>query len=244
MSRRHILPLVLLVLAAGGCASPAGPSPELTLHTAPEGIAALPPMPPLGGWRKVVDAFAASKLKHPAWGYAHSQRNYRLASALARQDGVVLDDDVLFAASYLHDIAAFPAYAKEGADHADRAAELVPQILLEAGFPMDKLPAVQSAIRTHMWFREPLEPAAIYLHDADGLDWLGAIGVARVTALVDAEGGSPSPAEAVAMLRQRLSEVPPTIRSRSGRMLLLTREKQLRTYLDLLSGESDGLRSL
>ena len=57
----------------------------------------------------------------------------------------------------LHDIAAFPAYAKKDVDHADRALELVGDILKDAGFPMEKLPAVQSAIRTHTEPRQLVE---------------------------------------------------------------------------------------
>src|SRR5579864_2195514 len=58
-------------------------------------------------WRATVRQFAAQHFKHPAWGYSHSVRDYELASALAAADHVTLDDDVLFAAAYLHDMAAF-----------------------------------------------------------------------------------------------------------------------------------------
>ncbi len=61
----------------------------------------------LAPWRSKVTAFAAENFKHPAWGFSHSQRDYALARKLAAADHVMLDDDVLFAASYLHDMAAF-----------------------------------------------------------------------------------------------------------------------------------------
>jgi uncharacterized protein len=59
-------------------------------------------------WRANVLHFAEQHLKHPAWGLSHSMRDYDLARALAKQDHVTLDDDVLYAAAYLHDIAALP----------------------------------------------------------------------------------------------------------------------------------------
>src|SRR5262245_46126319 len=65
-------------------------------------------------WRESVRSFAQEHFKHPAWGYSHSTRDYALARELAAKDGVKLDDDVLFAASYLHDIAAFKPWAENG----------------------------------------------------------------------------------------------------------------------------------
>ena len=57
---------------------------------------------------------------------------------------------------------------------------------------MAKIDAVRGAIRTHMYYRDPVGPEALYLHDADALDWLGAIGVARIIGLVDPNGGVPT----------------------------------------------------
>jgi hypothetical protein len=56
-------------------------------------------------WHATVRDFAAKQFKHPAWGYSHSMRDYALARELAAADHVILDDDVLFAAAYLHDMA-------------------------------------------------------------------------------------------------------------------------------------------
>ena len=70
-------------------------------------------------WRETVRTFAAEHFRNPAWGYSHCERDYGLARELASADGVTLDDDVLFAAAYLHDMAAFPPWAKAGVDHAD-----------------------------------------------------------------------------------------------------------------------------
>ncbi|MBS0393308.1 MAG: hypothetical protein JSR54_01715, partial [Proteobacteria bacterium] len=73
-------------------------------------------------WRATVQTFASKHCRNPAWGYSHSSRDYRLAKELAAADGVALDDDVLFAAAYLHDLAAFAPYEKPDVDHADQAA--------------------------------------------------------------------------------------------------------------------------
>ena len=101
---------------------------------------------------------------------------------------MVLDDDVLFAAAYLHNMAAFAPWENDKLDHTDVGALAIDTVLQGSGFPMAKIDAVRGAIRTHMYYRIPQGPEALYLHDADALDWLGAIGVARIFGLVDPKG--------------------------------------------------------
>src|SRR5215472_3497926 len=96
------------------------------------------------GWREVVRQFAAQHFKNPAWGYSHSVRDYKLAKDLAEADHTALDDDVVFAAAYLHDMAAFAPWdrAKEGVDHADEGARVVDTVLKGTEFPKSKIDAV------------------------------------------------------------------------------------------------------
>jgi len=85
-------------------------------------IAAEPPPPQpttAPDWRSTVRNFSASHFKNPAWGFSHSMRDYALARALAATDHQTLDDDILFAAAFLHDIAAFPPWEKADLDHSD-----------------------------------------------------------------------------------------------------------------------------
>jgi len=195
-------------------------------------------------WREQVRRFAEEHFKNPAWGYSHCRRDYALARELAAADHVELDDDVLYAAAYLHDMAAFPPWEKEGVDHADEAAAIVDTVLKSTGFPMAKVDAVRGAIRTHMYERDPVGPEALYLHDADALDWLGAIGFARIFGLVDPAGGRPTGPEVVPMLETNLAKVPPQVLSPAGRARVGKREQELNEYLRDLRAESDDLRTL
>lgn len=204
--------------------------------------------PPPAAWREKIRQFAETSFRHPAWGYSHSLRDYDLARKLAVADGVTLDDDVLFAAAMLHDMGAFAPYAAKDVDHADRAVDLAAGVLKDAGFPMEKLPAVQSAIRTHMFFRDPVGPEALYLHDADALEWLGAIGIARLTATVDLTGtvigGSPDGPTIVKGLQANLQAVPPTVKSKAGQALVPERRAFLGRYLELLASQTDDFKKL
>ena len=195
-------------------------------------------------WRQQVVEFAAQHFRQPAWGYSHCVRDYELARELAAADKVTLDDDVLFAAAYLHDIAAFAPWEKPDLDHQDVGAQVVGQVLSGMGFPAAKLEAVRGAIRTHMYDRNPVGPEALYLHDADALDWLGAIGVARIFALVDPNGGKPDGPEAARMLEDYLKQVPPRVLSPAGRARVPQRQAELQHFLDTLRRESHDLTTL
>lgn len=196
------------------------------------------------GWRSTVLQLAREHFKNPAWGFSHCERDYALARQLAAADRVQLDDDIIFAAAYLHDMAAFPPWEDTKRDHADVAAEDVAGILEGTGFPMQKIDAVRDAIRTHMYDRDPKGPESIYLHDADALDWLGAIGVARILALADPNGGDPTGPKAVAMLEENLSNTPGRVLSPAGKALVPGRKLELERFLKELKSESDNLRTL
>ena len=195
-------------------------------------------------WRTVVAKFAQEHFNNPAWGYSHCLRDYQLARELAVEDHVTLDDDVLYAAAYLHDMAAFEPWEKSGVDHADQAAAIVDTVLKNTGFPMKKIEAVRGAIRTHMFDRNPVGPEALYLHDADALDWLGAIGVARIFGLVDPKGGNPTGPQAVTMLESNLAKVPARVLSPAGKARVPERQEQLATFLRELRQQTQNLRLL
>ena len=209
--------------------------------------AALPAVaaaPAAQDWRASVRELALSHFKNPAWGYSHCLRDYALAKEMAAADHVAIDDDVLYAAAYLHDMAAFPPWEDVKLDHSDVGARVVDTVLKGTGFPMEKIEAVRGAIRTHMYYRDPVGAEALYLHDADALDWLGAIGVARIMALVDPHGGNPDAPKAVAMLTDNLNKVPSRVLSPAGRARVPERKAELEKFLSDLKRETDNLRTL
>ncbi len=188
-------------------------------------------------WKVAVYQLARSTFKHPAWGWQHSERNYRVALALAQGDGLKLDDDVLFAAAFLHDLGAFQPCADPKMEHGDCAALSSAAILRSAGFPMQKYAAVAAAERGHMYYRDPgTQPEAIVLHDADSLDFLGAIGAARMLSLTGS--AKPDFAGAVKSLRSFLNDIPPKLVTRTARAMGAVRVTELRQFLDALDRES------
>jgi len=205
---------------------------------------------PALGWRTDLETFAHQHFRHPAWGWQHSRRDYEVARDLAQADHVAVDDDVLFAAAYVHDIAGFVPWQDNtpGHDHSDVGAARLGEVLTKVGFPAAKIDAVREATRTHMFYRKAVSPEAIYIHDADALDWLGAIGVARIMATV--EHGNPPPVKpdresardlpaAVAEIEQNLKDVPAGVQSPAARARMPALIAEARAFLTELKAESD-----
>jgi hypothetical protein len=196
------------------------------------------------GWRDKVTAFAARNFKNPAWGFSHSQRDYDLAKSLAASDHVTLDDDVIFAAAYLHDMAAFDKWADEKREHGAVAAEKIDLVLDGTDFPKAKLDAVREACRAHMFDQDAKSPEARYLHDADALDWLGAIGVARLIALVDPKGGKPTAPDIMKGLQLNMKNVPPRVLTPAGKAQVAPRLAEENAFLEALRRETKSFATL
>ncbi|MEC9488510.1 MAG: HD domain-containing protein [Halanaerobium sp.] len=112
----------------------------------------------------------------------HVNRVVKTCGLLAQGQREV-DRVVLLAAALLHDIARVREDEDKtgNIDHAVLGAELARGILMDSGFPAAKIGHVQECIRAHR-FRSGHHPATIeakILFDADKLDALGAVGIAR-----------------------------------------------------------------
>ena len=188
-------------------------------------------------WKVTVYHLARTTFIHPAWGWQHSERNYDVALSLAHEDGLKVDRDVLFAAAFLHDMAAFRPCPNRKMEHGDCAAIESEAILQQAGFPMGKFPAVQAAERGHMYYSNAgTQPEAIVLHDADSLDFLGDIGAARMISLTGEKG--PSFASAVKALRKFLTDIPPRLITKAAQRIGAQRAAELQAFLDRLDAQT------
>ena len=159
---------------------------------------------------------------------------------MARAEGLAVDADVLFAAAFLHDWGGIEPFASTGVDHAVRSVELAEPFLTGLGFPMEKFPAVRAAILGHMYQREPDGPEAIVLHDADALDFLGALGAARMLA---ATGDAPDYDLALRRIERFAVDVPPRLKTASARDMATGRIAVMTEFLAALRRETpEGAR--
>lgn len=113
-------------------------------------------------------------------GFDHTERVYK--NALKISQGEELDLDVVKASALLHDICRGDENSKKIECHAEGGAKLSSEILKELGFPEDKVEKVAYAIKVHRHSKgiNPDTIEAKILQDADRLDALGAISVARI----------------------------------------------------------------
>ncbi|MGH8293476.1 MAG: HD domain-containing protein [Gammaproteobacteria bacterium] len=226
--------LLLSVFLIMVCAAPA-------FASAPETTAAGIPLD--APWKVKIYELAHTKFLHPAWGWQHSERDYLLALRLAKGDDLHVDKDVLFAAAFLHDMAAFMPCEDKKMEHGECAATQAQKMLEGTGFPMQKLAAVQQAERGHMYYSNPgNDPTAIVLHDADSLDFLGDIGAARIIALTGAK--APSFAPAVKTLQGFLKAIPPRLITNTAKRIGAERVAQLKAFLDNLQQETFNGRAM
>src|SRR5271169_3119145 len=125
---------------------------------------------------------------NPPDKFSHQPRLYRLARMLA--DNASFDDDVVFAAAWLHDLGVFIGHRPDDParlaawDHVAYVFEKGPMLLKQFGFPEEKIPTVLEVIRTHLPSAEPTIFEGVLLRDADLLEQLGAVAILRTVSKV------------------------------------------------------------
>ncbi len=126
---------------------------------------------------------AEESLARGSHNFEHVERVYNLCMRLAEEIEEEADLEVLKAAAWLHDIARHEEDEDSSGktDHALTGTEKAGKILREVGFPEKKIKKVQECICTHRFRadRQPESTEAKILFDADKLDAVGAVGVAR-----------------------------------------------------------------
>jgi uncharacterized protein len=125
---------------------------------------------------------------NPRDKFDHQPRVYRLARTLAEDRPY--DDDVLFAACWMHDIGVFIGHRPEDPialakwDNVSYAIKVTPGLLTGWGFPVEKTQPVNDCIQQHLPTATPGSIEATLLHDADVLEQLGAVGLIRTVSKI------------------------------------------------------------
>ena len=121
----------------------------------------------------------------PVHGFDHILRVYRMVEKLAQAEGA--DLEIVRAAALLHDAqGSTTSGGEEGRlNHQHASAEFARQVLEAEDWSPGRIDAVQHCIRAHRFRDNTESPATLeakILFDADKLDVIGAVGVARTIA--------------------------------------------------------------
>ena len=193
------------------------------------------------GWRKsVIDYIRAQAL--PVDKYGHQPRLYVLAGEIGR--GLEYDDDVVFAAAWMHDLGVFAGHRPQDSaalarwDHVPYTVARTRDLLAAWGFPAAKLDAVAEAIRTHRPQDQPATVEATILRDADILEQLGAVGAARALVKVGRDTRYETVSSVLPVLERALQQLPGQLRLPRARELALQKIAILRAFVAALQAEA------
>lgn len=204
-------------------------------------------------WEERFAAFLASR--EVAGDAAHDEMHVRRVVANARMlagaEGA--DLSVVLPAAWLHDCVTIPKDAPERNMASRLAAAAAGDFLRHAGYADRFIPAIEHAIEAHSFSAKiaPRTPEARVVQDADRLDALGAVGIARTMMLGGAMGqplydrSEPFPVTRAADDREnvldhffvKLLTLSDTMQTRAGRAEAERRTQVMRYYLAQLAAE-------
>ena len=185
------------------------------------------------------------KFEHPAWGFSHFNRIYELALEIAITQQLDIDEDALYAAAYLHDIGAFKPYNQKGKDHSDVAIENCDDILKSIEFPKEKIALVKDMIKSHMFYVKPEENIESKIfHDADTLDFMGAIGIARILSIVGLEDWTPDLRSAIKLIEKFSIDLPLSLVTKKAQEIGQIRKKEMENFLKNLANQTNQYKSI
>ena len=195
------------------------------------------------GYRQAIAGYIRAHAQPPD-KFSHQPRLYRLAKRLA--EARPFDDDVLYAAAWMHDLGVFIGHRPEEPaalaawDNIAYAVKEVPMLLQRFGFPAEKVPAVIEAIRAHLPSTQPTSIEGTLLRDADLLEQLGAVGILRTASKVGRDTRFVRFADALRVLRRNAEQWPSLLQLESARRLAEPRVKILKAFLDAATTEAGG----
>ncbi len=195
-------------------------------------------------WRQSVMAYIRAEAQ-PKDKFGHQPRLYALATQIGK--GMEYDDDVLFAAAWMHDLGVYIGHRPssqaelERWNHVPYTIARTRELLAACGFPMEKLDPVCEAIRTHQPWDEPRTQEAIILRDADILEQLGAIGALRALAKVGRDTRYPTFSSVLPVLQRAAQELPQKIRLETAKTLAEPRVEVLNILISAITTEAGEL---
>lgn len=177
----------------------------------------------------------------PVDKFSHQPRLYELTRVIGA--GERYDDDVVFAAVWLHDLGVFVGHRPEEPaalakwDFLGYILNRTPELLTRFHFPAEKIPAVVEAIRTHQPKDQPTSIEGIILRDADILEQLGAVTVLRTVCKIGRDTRFKIFPDALRVLQKNAEQLPAQLKLEASRQLAVPRVLVLQQFLAAAQAE-------
>jgi len=167
-------------------------------------------------------------------GLDHVLRVVYLCEVIGKSEGA--DMGVLLPAAYFHDIAR-PVEEREGIPHEEAGAQMAEAYLRSIRYDEERIPGIVHAIRTHRYStgNEPETLEARVLSDADKLDAMGAVGIARTFIRAGEHRGEIR--DAIDHVHKKLLNLSGLMYTKTGRTLAEDRHRFLKMFAETLTDE-------
>jgi uncharacterized protein len=167
-------------------------------------------------------------------GLDHVLRVVYLCEVIGKEENA--DMEILLPAAFLHDIAR-PKETETGIPHEEEGARIAEQFLRSIRYDEERIPEITNAIRTHRYrsLKKPETLEARILSDADKLEALGAVGIARTFIRAGEHQGKIS--DAISHINDKLLKLNGLMYTRSAKRLAEERHRFLCVFLERLTDE-------
>lgn len=190
---------------------------------------------------ETIHNYVRSVLNRPgSHGLDHVERVTVLCEVLGREEQA--DLRILLPAALLHDIAR-PREKECGLPHEQEGARIAGEYLASIGYDPARIPAIAAAIRTHR-FRSAEKPVTLearILSDADKLDALGAVGIARTFMRAGEHGTTMT--DAIDHFHEKLLKLTDLMYTKTAQRMARERQAFLLSFLDRFREETGTSRT-
>lgn len=137
--------------------------------------------------KQLEDEVRAKVSKEPAHDFAHIMRVYQNAKILSKKEKA--DSTLVLTAALLHDMVSFPKSDPRNKTASTKSAKYASKLLKKYSLTKAQIQIICDAIKDHSFSQNKVPNSLVgkILQDADRLDALGAIGIARVFAVSGSE---------------------------------------------------------
>lgn len=183
-----------------------------------------------------VRSFVLDRLRaHGAHGLDHTMRVTGLCESIGRKESA--DMKVLISAALLHDIAR-PLEESNGIPHEEEGARIAEKFLPTLHYSNVQIQGVVHAILTHRYrsSRLPETLEAKILSDADKLDAMGAVGIARAFMTAGERGGEMQ--DAMDHIDDKLIKLKDLMYTKTGKKIACERHRVLERFREVYTAET------